>query len=43
MKQEWIASKGVKSYDHFMAYLHHYAQVHGATIASYEANEGKLH
>ena len=43
LKQEWIASKGVKSYDHFMAYLHHYAQVHGATIASYEANEGKLH
>ena len=43
LKQEWIASKGVKSYDRFMAYLHHYAQVHGATIASYEANEGKLH
>ena len=43
LKQEWIASKGAKSYDHFMAYLHHYAQVHGATIASYEANEGKLH
>lgn len=43
LKQEWIASKGVKSYEHFMAYLHHYAQVHGTTIASYEANEGKLH
>ena len=43
LKQEWIASKGVKSYDRFMAYLHHYAQIHGATIASYEANEGKLH
>jgi hypothetical protein len=43
LKQEWIASKGVKSYDRFMAHLHHYAQLHGATIASYEANEGKLH
>ena len=43
LKQEWIASKGVKSYDRFMAYLRHYAQVHGVTIASYEANEGKLH
>ena len=42
LKQEWIASKGVKSYDRFMAYLHHYAQAHGVTIASYEANEGKL-
>ena len=43
LKQEWIASKGVKSYDRFMAYLHRYAQAHGVTIASYEANEGKLH
>jgi len=43
LKQEWIASKGVKSYERFMAYLHHYAQAHGVTIASYEANEGKLH
>ena len=40
LKQEWIASKGVRSYDHFMAYLHRYAQAHGVTIASYEANEG---
>ena len=43
LKQEWIASKGLKSYDHFMAYLRHYAQKNGATVASYEANEGKLH
>ena len=40
LQQEWIASKGVKSYDHFMLYLRHYAHIHGATIASYEANEG---
>ncbi|NDU92989.1 MAG: quinoprotein amine dehydrogenase, beta chain-like protein [Ferrovum sp.] len=40
LKQEWIASKGVRSYDHFMAYLHRYAQAHRVTIASYEANEG---
>jgi hypothetical protein len=43
LKQEWIASRGVKSYDRFMAYLHRYSQAHGVTIASYEANEGKLH
>ncbi len=43
LKQEWIASKGVKSYRHFIAYLQHYAEAHGETIASYEANEGKLH
>ena len=43
LKQEWIASKGMKNYDRFMAYLRHYAQAHGVTIASYEANEGKLH
>ncbi|EQD37850.1 phosphoesterase, partial [mine drainage metagenome] len=40
LKQEWIASKGVRSYDHFMAYLHRYAQAHGVAIVSYEANEG---
>ncbi len=42
LKQEWIASKGVKSYERFMAYLQHYAAAHGRTLASYEANEGKL-
>jgi ketopantoate reductase len=29
--------------DHFVAYLRRYAQAHGVTITSYEANEGKLH
>ncbi len=37
LKQEWIASKGMKSYQQFVAYLKRYAKAHGATIASYEA------
>ena len=43
MRQEWIASKGVHSYQAFQRYLRSYATAHGNTVASYEANEGQLH
>jgi sugar lactone lactonase YvrE len=39
MRQEWIASKGIKSYDRVMQYLRNYAKKHGGTVASYQANE----
>ena len=43
LRQEWIASKGVVSYDAFQRYLIAYAAAHGNTVASYEANDGQLH
>jgi len=43
LRQEWIASKGKQSYRDFLAYLQRYAAAHGTTVASYVANEGKLH
>jgi len=43
LRQEWIASKGQQSYQNFEAYLRRYAVAHGTTVASFEANEGKLH
>ncbi|WP_291512066.1 bifunctional YncE family protein/alkaline phosphatase family protein [Acidithiobacillus sp.] len=43
LRQEWIASKGRQSYQNFEAYLRRYAAAHGTTVASFEANEGKLH
>ncbi|MHB1539880.1 MAG: bifunctional YncE family protein/alkaline phosphatase family protein [Steroidobacteraceae bacterium] len=43
LRQEWIASKGVASYDTFQRYLRAYAIAHGSTVASYEANDGQLH
>ena len=42
LEEEWIASKGRRSYERFMAYLRRYAKSHGTTVASYEANEGRL-
>jgi hypothetical protein len=42
LKQEWIGVKGEKSYNELQQYLQHYAAAHGNTVASYEANEGKL-
>ena len=42
LRQEWIASKGRKSYAAFRRYLSAYAAAHGTTVASYEANEGQL-
>ncbi|MBU2780055.1 3-dehydroquinate dehydratase, partial [Acidithiobacillus caldus] len=42
LRQEWIASKGQRSYRDFEAYLRQYAAAHGTTVASFEANEGKL-
>ena len=42
MRQEWIATKGARSYERFERYLHAYAAAHGNTVASYEANEGQL-
>ncbi len=43
LRQEWIARKGRAGYRKFQAYLARYAAAHGATVASYEANEGRLH
>ncbi len=43
MRQEWIASRGKRSYRKFQHYLRAYAAAHGNTVASYEANEGQLH
>ena len=42
LRQEWIASKGRRSYADFRRYLHAYAAAHGNTVAAYEANEGQL-
>lgn len=42
MRQEWIASKGVRSYVAFQRYLRAYAAARGSTLASYEANDGHL-
>ncbi|WP_308390111.1 bifunctional YncE family protein/alkaline phosphatase family protein [Acidithiobacillus sp. AMEEHan] len=39
MKQEWIASKGVKSYEQVMAYLQKMAAAHHAPLAAYQAGE----
>lgn len=39
MKQEWIASKGVASYDRVMAYLHHLTQSRNAPLAAFQAGE----
>ena len=43
MRQEWIASRGARSYRAFQRYLRAYAAAHGNTVASYEANDGQLH
>ena len=40
MRQEWTASKGIKSYDRVMRYLQNYAKEHRGTVAYYQANEG---
>ena len=42
LKEERIASKGRRSYERFMVYLRRYAKAHDTTVASYEANEGRL-
>jgi len=42
MRQEWIGSKGVRSYDAFQHYLRAYAAARGDTVAAYEANDGQL-
>ena len=42
MRQEWIASKGIHSYQAFQRYIQAYAAAHGATVAAYEANDGEL-
>ncbi|WP_312262741.1 bifunctional YncE family protein/alkaline phosphatase family protein [Candidatus Igneacidithiobacillus taiwanensis] len=39
MKQEWIASKGEKSYERVMAYLQQMAAAHHAPLAAYQAGE----
>lgn len=41
MKQEWIAARGVKSYDKAMAYLKTYAKKHHAPVAAYQAGDGE--
>ena len=43
LRQEWIASKGRRSFIAFQRYLRAYAAARGTTVASYEANEGELH
>jgi hypothetical protein len=40
MKQEWVASKGVKSYAAVMAYLKHYAARRKAPVSAYEGGGG---
>jgi hypothetical protein len=42
MRQEWIASKGKRSYEAFQRYIHAYAASHGTTVAAYEANDGQV-
>ena len=39
MKQEWIATKGVKAWHKEVAYLKAYAQKRHAPIAAYQAGE----
>ncbi|WP_275405480.1 hypothetical protein GL267_012400 [Acidithiobacillus ferrianus] len=39
MKQEWIASKGVKSYARVMAYLNAYSAQKDAPLNAYQAGE----
>lgn len=39
MRQEWIASKGLRSYATVMAYLRQLAQRHHAPVNYYLANE----
>lgn len=43
MRQEWMASKGVRRYDAFQRFLRAYAAAHGDSVAVYEANDGDLH
>jgi hypothetical protein len=43
MRQEWIASKGARSYSAFERYLRGYAARRGNTLATYEANDGEVH
>ena len=40
MRQEWIATKGRAAYDAEMRYLAHYARIHKAPLAAYEAGAG---
>lgn len=39
MKQEWVASKGLKSYERVMAYLRRYAARRKAPLSAYEGGE----
>ncbi|MBU2803802.1 hypothetical protein HF668_01200, partial [Acidithiobacillus ferridurans] len=39
MKQEWIASKGVKSYARVMTYLKAYSAQKDAPVNAYQAGE----
>ena len=43
MRQEWIASKGQRSYRAFQQFLREYAAAHGGPVSAYEANDGALH
>ncbi|MHB1869277.1 MAG: quinoprotein amine dehydrogenase, beta chain-like protein [Steroidobacteraceae bacterium] len=43
MRQEWIASKGQRSYRAFQQFLRAYAAAHGSPVSAYEANDGALH
>jgi len=42
LRQEWVATKGMASYQALQRELRRYAAAHGTTIAAYEANEGGL-
>lgn len=42
LRQEWIASKGTRSYRALQRYLRNYAAAHGASAGAYEANDGDL-
>jgi len=42
LRQEWIASKGARSYEAFQRYRRAYAAAHGSTVGAYEANDGGL-
>jgi YVTN family beta-propeller protein len=42
MRQEWIGSKGAKSYQAFQRYLRAYAAAHRNAVGAYEANDGDL-
>ena len=43
LRQEWIASKGQRSYRAFQQFLREYAAAHGSPVSAYEANDGALH